>query len=289
MSRSPLICTYCGNRAFVQKGETPECLICAYRYVPEPEDRARFEAPEDLRPRHHAEIVQLEEDIWRFYVRPNLGIRHYAYFVQRPEGNVLMDMQPLLTDDLADWIATRGGLKSIVLSHPHFYGAMDEFSARFQAPIRVHATDREWPAGYPNVEFFDAEGLSLDEKLRVIRIPAQFEGGLCLLYARNQGVLFTGDTLMVSPGTGELSAWKSTPRQVPYTLDEFRVIRERILSLDFDQVFASVRGEIRSDAKERADAFCAAYLEATAVPTRQEQRRLLEEECEVPEWEYFRR
>ncbi|MFQ5915685.1 MAG: MBL fold metallo-hydrolase [Nitrospinota bacterium] len=289
MLRIPLICTYCGNRTFVPEGETPECRICAYRYVPEPKGRARFERPEALRPRHHVEIVQLEEDVWRFYVRPDLGIRHYAYFIQRPAGNVLMDMQPLLTEELADWIARKDGLKAIILSHPHYYGAMDEFSARFGAPVWVHAADREWTVGYPNVEFLDAETLSLDDDLWVVHVPAQFEGGLCLLYARHRGILFTGDTLMVSPSTGELSAWKNTPRKVPYTREEFRVIRERILSLEFDQLFASVRGEIRSGAKEKAGAFCAAYLGRMALSTQGEQRRLLEEEREFAEWEYFRR
>ncbi|MBI2881264.1 MAG: MBL fold metallo-hydrolase [Candidatus Tectomicrobia bacterium] len=289
MSRNPLVCTYCGNRTFVEAGEEPRCLICAKRYVPGPKERPRFARPDDLRPDHHMEIVQLEEDIWRFYTRPDLGIRHYAYFIQRPGGNVLMDMQPLLTEDLAGWIEERGGIRHIILSHPHYYGAMDEFSARFRAPIHVHVSDRPWPAGYPNVEFFETERLSLDGALEVHRIPAQFEGGLCLLFARRRGVLFTGDTLMVSPATGELSAWKSTPRRVPYTREEFRVIREGILRLEFDQIFASVRGEVRSGAKERAAAFCADYLEETAVADREEQRRLLEEDREVPEWEFFRR
>jgi glyoxylase-like metal-dependent hydrolase (beta-lactamase superfamily II) len=289
MTGSPLICTYCGNRTFIGEGETPECLICANRYVPEPKARVRFKRPDALLPDHHTEIVQLEEDIWRFYVRPNLGIRHYAFFIQRPGGNVLMDMQPILTNDLAAWIGAKGGLKAIVLSHPHYYGAMDDFSTRFHAPVWIHATDRDWAVGYPNVECLDAEDHSFDETLGMIHIPGQFEGGLCLLYARHRGILFTGDTLMVSPTTGELSAWKSTPRQVPYTRDEFHVIREGILALEFDQLYASVRGEIRSGAKEQAASFCASYQDSVAVSTPDDQRRLLEEDRELPEWEYFRR
>ena len=94
---------------------------------------------------------------------------------------------------------------------------------------------------------------------------------------------------MVSPDSGELSAWKSTPRQVPYTREEFRIIQERIAALEFSQLFASVRGEIREEAKERALAFCAAYADGVAVPDRETQRRLLEKEREVPESETFRR
>ncbi len=289
MSRFPLICTYCGNRVFVEDGESPACRICALRNIPEPKERERYVPPDDLRPSHHTEIHQLEEDIWRLYVRPDLGIRHYAYFIRRPAGNLLMDMQPLLTPDAEAWVAAQGGLRTIILSHPHYYGAMDEFSTRFGAPIRMHLTDREWPAGYPKVEYFDAPTLALDDETTVHHIPAQFEGGLCLLYRRHGRILFTGDTLMVSASSGELSAWKSTPRQVPYTWEEFRIIRERIAALEFSQLFASVRGEIREEAKERALNFCAAYADGVAVPDRETQRRLLEEEREVPESETFRR
>ena len=288
MSLSPLICTYCGNRTFVQGVESPECLSCANRYVPEPTgDRERFADPDAVRADHRMDIIQLEEDVWRLHVHPVLGIRHYAWFIERPGGNVLMDMQPLLTDDLEAWIASRGGLKTIILSHPHYYGAMDEFSARFEASIRMHVTDKSWPAGYPNVEFFDAETLDLDDAIRVHHIPAQFEGGLCLLYARHGGILFTGDTIMISPSTGELTSWKNTPRRVPYHLEEYRNIRKRIMALKFDQIYASVRGEVRSGAKGLADGFTREYLETTAVPTVEEQRRLLEEEREVPESETF--
>ena len=233
------------------------------------------------------DILQLEEDIWRICLEPTLGIRHFAYFVERPDGNVLMDMQPLLTADLEDWIASKGGLRVIILSHPHYYGAMDEFSARFKAPIKIHGTDKEWSVGYPNVEFFNFEVLKLGEDLEVHHIPAQFEGGLCLLYKRFGGVIFTGDTIMVSPSTGELTAWKNTPRQVPYQINEFLVIRERLMALDFNQLYASVRGEVRRNAKDLLSAFSRDYIETTAVSSAEAQRHLLTEERGVPESDYF--
>ena len=107
------------------------------------------------------------------------------------------------------------------------------------------------------------------------------------MYARHGRILFTGDTIMISPSTGELTSWKNTPRRVPYHLEEYRNIREKILALNFDQIYASVRGEVRAEAKPLADGFTREYLETTAVPTVEEQRRLLEEEREVPESEYF--
>ncbi len=288
MSVIPLICTYCGNRTFVGPDQPPECLTCANRFVPDPlTDRDRFVRPDDVRLHHQTDILQLEEDVWRFSIEPILGIRHFAYFIERPDGNVLMDMQPLLTADLEDWVASKGGIRTVILSHPHYYGAMDEFSNRFRAPIRIHGTDRDWPVGYPNVELFDADVLKLDGELEIHHIPAQFEGGLCLLYQRHEGILFTGDTIMVSPSTGELTAWKNTPRQVPYHIGEFQVIRARLMALDFNQLYASVRSEVRRDAKSLVNVFTRDYLATIAVPSAEDQRRLLTREREVPESDYF--
>ncbi len=123
--------------------------------------------------------------------------------------------------------------------------------------------------------------------MEVHHIPAQFEGGLCLLYKRFGGVIFTGDTIMVSPSTGELTAWKNTPRQVPYQINEFLVIRERLMALDFNQLYASVRGEVRRNAKDLLSAFSRDYIETTAVSSAEAQRHLLTEERGVPESDYF--
>lgn len=49
------------------------------------------------------------------------GIGQSARLIQTPEGNVLWDLVAYLDEDTVKRIEELGGLKAIVISHPHFY------------------------------------------------------------------------------------------------------------------------------------------------------------------------
>lgn len=49
------------------------------------------------------------------------GIGQSARLIQSPNGNILWDLVAYLDEDTIDKIQALGGIKMIVISHPHFY------------------------------------------------------------------------------------------------------------------------------------------------------------------------
>jgi hypothetical protein len=46
-----------------------------------------------------------------------------------------------------DFITSKGGLKAIVISHPHFYTTHLEWARLFECPVYVSRDDEEWLNG----------------------------------------------------------------------------------------------------------------------------------------------
>ncbi len=59
------------------------------------------------------------------------------------DGCVMWDCVPLATSEAVQYVRSLGGLKAIAVSHPHFYGAVADWSEAFGgAPVYLHGDDR---------------------------------------------------------------------------------------------------------------------------------------------------
>ena len=87
-----------------------------------------------------------------------MAIGQRALLIRTPAGNVLWDCIGYLDDDLAAEVEELGGIDAIAVSHPHFYGLMIEWGRAFDAPVYIHAADREW-VGRPDpvIEFWTGD------------------------------------------------------------------------------------------------------------------------------------
>ena len=55
----------------------------------------------------------------------------------------MWDCVPLVTREAVDYVRSLGGLKAIAVSHPHFYGAVADWSEAFGGvPVYLHGDDR---------------------------------------------------------------------------------------------------------------------------------------------------
>ena len=59
-------------------------------------------------------------------------------------GNVLWDCINVLTPNTIREVKSRGGIQAIAVSHPHFYSGMAAWAEAFDAPVFIHARDKEW-------------------------------------------------------------------------------------------------------------------------------------------------
>ena len=76
---------------------------------------------------------------------PEFAIGQRALLLRTANGNFLWDCISLLDDATVELVHSLGGLRGIAISHPHYYTTMVEWSRAFgDAPIYLHAADREW-------------------------------------------------------------------------------------------------------------------------------------------------
>jgi hypothetical protein len=66
-------------------------------------------------------------------MKPEFGIGQRALLVESPGGNVLWDCLPLL-DEIAAFVESRGGLRAIAISHPHYYTTMSRVGEGVRMP-----------------------------------------------------------------------------------------------------------------------------------------------------------
>ncbi len=144
-------------------------------------------------------MKQLQEDLWQSTIHSMGSLNTHAYFLRRPEGNVLF----YNTGHEGDFekIAELGGIQFQLLSHrdesgPSLNRIKDLFSSKLccsalEAPIvdndaRVDVT-------------FQAEDHHLGD-IDVIHTPGHTEGSICFFYKSPYGksYLFTGDTIFQS-------------------------------------------------------------------------------------------
>jgi hypothetical protein len=188
---------------------------------------------------------------------PSIAIGQRALLIQAPGGNVLWDMITYLDDDLVAQVRGLGGVSAIAISHPHFYGTMIEWAHAFDAPVYIHAADRQWVARPdPSVVFWDGDTREIGDGLTLINLGMHFDGGQVLHWAGGHapgghapgghgpggpdgvGALFSGDILTVVQDRRWVSFMRSYPNLIP---ERPRAIR-RALSLLGPYPFERVYG-----------------------------------------------
>jgi glyoxylase-like metal-dependent hydrolase (beta-lactamase superfamily II) len=130
--------------------------------------------------------------------RKQLGIGQRAILLQTDAGNVLWDLVAFLDDATVDFVKSKGGVKAIVISHPHFYGTHLEWARVFECPVYTSAADAEW------LMREDTSGRrTLLEKTQeivpgvtAVQAGGHFDGSMVLHWEKK---LFIADTMMSVP------------------------------------------------------------------------------------------
>jgi hypothetical protein len=139
------ICVRCGVQYAATASPPGLCAICEDEHEVVYWEGQRWTTLADLRRDYHNVIQQLEPGLIGIYAEPRFAIGQQALLIRTPEGNVLWDCVNLLDDATTTSVRAAGGLVAIASSHPHFYGALVEWSQAFDGvPIYLHAADERW-------------------------------------------------------------------------------------------------------------------------------------------------
>jgi glyoxylase-like metal-dependent hydrolase (beta-lactamase superfamily II) len=183
--------------------------------------------------------------------RPQLGIGPVGYLLATPEGNLLWDCPSFVDDAVAGAVRERGGISAVSASHPHFYGAMVDWSDAFDgAPILLPAADREWAMRHSPALRWREGSAELLPGLRAIRCGGHFDGSSVLHWpagAEGRGVLFTGDTIMLGADRKSVSFMRSYPNLIPLGASDVRRIVAAVEPLRYDRMYGNPGWDKRID------------------------------------------
>ena len=112
-------------------------------------------------------------------------------------------MITLLDEKTASIIDERGGIKAIIISHPHYYSTYVEWAERFKCPVFISVDDKEWLCREPleegMIRFIEGSAGSVEEivpGVRAIKTGGHFKGSLVLHWEEK---LFIADTIVTVP------------------------------------------------------------------------------------------
>jgi glyoxylase-like metal-dependent hydrolase (beta-lactamase superfamily II)/ferredoxin len=127
-----------------------------------------------------------------------------AYFVQRPEGNLLVD-SPRFVPPLVRAFEAQGGIAMILLTHQDDVADADRFAEHFSARVFIHEDDGR-AAPYATDLIRGADAVELRPNVLALPVPGHTKGSV--LFLLEERFLFTGDSLYWSRHRAELSAFR---------------------------------------------------------------------------------
>ena len=235
------ICQTCGTQYNNSDQPPDHCVIC--------EDDRQYVGWEGQNWTSHDKLkdsyqqrIENEEGHLAIGITPTFAIDQRAFLLPTDTGNILWECVSLVTQEAIDTIMDKGGIDRIIISHPHFYSSMVEWSEAFGGvEILLHEADRKWVMrDHPNITFWSGDQHSLSDTVTLIRVGGHFPGSTALHWSEDptkNGALFPGDALQVAVDRRHVSFMYSYPNMLPMQTSDVVAMRERIKDLSFDNVF----------------------------------------------------
>lgn len=259
-----IICTACGTQ-FPNVGRAPQlCPICNddRQYVPE--SGQTWTTLYDLSKDYEVNIRKLNDNLYDLKMMPSFAIGQRALLVLASGGNILWDCIPLLDEPTIEFIKSKGGLKAIAFSHPHFYSTMNDWAQVFDCPVYIHERDEHWIVNKGRrVNMWSGQENELWDGVKLINIGGHFPGSsiLHVPFLSPEGVVLCGDTFVISPSKKHVAAMHSYPNRIPLPLIEIKRIKKQMRNLRFDTIHAWLDSQsICSDAKSILENSLAKYI-----------------------------
>ena len=237
------ICTTCGTQFAPSEKEPKECAICSEDRQFVPPSGQSWIAFEALNRRHSNQFRQHEAGVLGIGSVPNFAIAQRALLVRTSAGNILWDCISVLDAATIEIVRALGGLAGIAISHPHYYATMVEWAHAFNAPIHLHAADKQWiMRPDPAIKLWDGDTKTLADGVTLIRCGGHFAGGTVLHSAKagnGRGALMSGDIVMVVGDRNYVSFMRSYPNMVPMSAPAVERIGKALAPYSFEVIYGA--------------------------------------------------
>jgi hypothetical protein len=245
------LCKTCGTSYKAIGSHPAHCKICEDERQYVPITGQKWVDADTISATHTNKWKQHGANLFSIRTVPDFAINQRAFLLKTSEGNILWDCIATLDDATKTLIHSLGGLKAIAISHPHYYTTMQDWADEFDAPIYLHANDREWiMRDSPWITLWEGENLKLTTDITVIRLGGHFAGGSVLHWERDDGVILSGDIVQVTPGADAVSFMWSYPNMLPLSASKVSDIINRLDGVKFNKLYGAFEGK---DIAENAD------------------------------------
>jgi hypothetical protein len=262
-SSTLLICTACGTQfPTTDRTVLTTCPICddPRQFLP-PTGQA-FTTLAELSRSHSNTFTPYEGDerMVSIYTTPKFGIGQRAILLKTETGNVLWDCISLLDEETVRRVEEMGGLRAIVISHPHYYSTHVQWARAFKCPVYISAEDRSWTTTSSSHQHLLTSTTTsiLDTGVQAIKLGGHFPGSLVLLFHHR---LLIADTLVTTPsGLGKATVdalgrererpaglntfafmW-SIPNMIPLSAAEMRRMWKVLREVEFEATHGAFLG-----------------------------------------------
>jgi hypothetical protein len=235
------ICATCGNHYPETQSPPAVCVICADERQWIPRTGQRWTTLEELRAAgHRGAIRDVDPGLLGIGVDPPFAIGQRALLVRTPEGNLLWDPPGFLDDRALQEVREAGGLRAVTASHPHFYGAIVEWSRAFEAEILLPEADADWLTRPSQAVRTWSASLPVLPGVTLVQCGGHFAGSAVVHWAEGAGgagALLSGDTIFVTPGEDRVTFVRSAPNRLPLPERAVRGVVEAVRPYRFDRIY----------------------------------------------------
>lgn len=163
------------------------------------------EKPSDIRQAQRQLPLRIADSVYHCGYHSDKSYGAGSYFIQRPEGNVLVD-SPRFTPPLVKQLEALGGVRYMYLTHCDDVADHAKFQAHFGCDRVLHQADISPATRSVEIQLSGDAPISLAEDLLILPVPGHTKGHTVLLY--NNKFLFTGDHLAWSAQLEQLYAFR---------------------------------------------------------------------------------
>ncbi|MBE9076276.1 MBL fold metallo-hydrolase [Romeria aff. gracilis LEGE 07310] len=163
------------------------------------------EKPSDIRQAQRQLPLRIADSVYHCGYHSDKSYGAGSYFIQRPEGNVLVD-SPRFTPPLVKQLEALGGVRYMYLTHCDDVADHAKFQAHFGCDRVLHQADISPATRSVEIQLSGDAPISLAEDLLILPVRGHTKGHTVLLY--NNKFLFTGDHLAWSAQLEQLYAFR---------------------------------------------------------------------------------
>lgn len=186
--------------------------------------------PTDIKTAQKSFPLPIIENIYHCGYHAEKSYGATSYFIQRPEGNILVD-SPRFSPPLVKRLEEMGGIRYLYLTHRDDVADHQKFQQHFHCDRILHKDEINSSTREIEIQPEGNENLQLEPDLLIIPVPGHTKGHTVLLY-RNT-FLFSGDHLARSRHTGDLYAFR---RACWYSWEEQIISMEKLANYSFEWV-----------------------------------------------------